>query len=220
MLHTETAIGSAMKRSGFDARGYERRAAAIRLLQLFNGDYGLAVNELRAAKHDMAAMKSAGKGQNLHDTQLQVAVSPPPQDDDAGHTMSDNPDPCASASSTKSAPGGRFVRDTQSHGASGLRPPKPQSKQDIAARIAIEKEAAKTLLATMRTADGKAWGDVGFHELHGMDRDGALARSILALYGHRVANGKAKDQFRPLKDLLSPTEFDAAVAHANGAAND
>lgn len=208
-----------MKRSGFDVRGCERRAAAIRLLQLFNGDYGLAVNELRAAKHDMAAMKLAGKGQDTIGSLSANASSSPPQDDDAGHLDVDAHLGRAGASSTQSAPGGQRTVDTPIPRASGRRLPKPQSKQDIAARIAIEKEAAKTLLATMRTADGKAWGDVGFHELHGMDRDGALARSILALYGQRVANGKIRDQFLPLKDLLSPTEFDAAVAHAKGAAN-
>lgn len=67
----------------------------------------------------------------------------------------------------------------------------------------IARAAALTILDRVRTSDNRAWGDVGAHELHGMKRDGLIAKLI----SDRLGVLTNEQRFQPLRALIKPTEF-------------
>lgn len=229
-----TAIGDALKRSGYDATDAVRRLTAYELLRLCGNDVDLAIAECLHAKADMEAEslrgggqvgfdnhhrraasplpKGEGEGQNHHDAHKRVAPSSPPQSDGAGHKKIDNHASRASPLPANGALEGQSMSDSQCSFAPARQPiQRSRSAADIKASIEIERQSAKTILATMLTADGTPWGEVGFHELDGMRRDGSIAQAIKHLYGSRYAQGDNQLRFKRLKELLTPDEFKQAV---------
>lgn len=241
-MHETTAIADALKRSGYDANGVLRRQAAYELLRLCGNNVDLAIAECLHAKADMEAESLRGGGRDhggaLHAdaasplpkgegeghlalvTQKAVAPFSSPQSDGAGLAKIDNHSRCASPSPPNGAPEGRGLLDAQTFGAPARQPiHKPRSAADIKASIEIERSSAKTILATMLTSDGMPWGEVGFHELDGMQRDGSIAQAIKHLYGSRYAQGDNRLRFKRLKELLTPDEFKQAVDLARETVN-
>ena len=241
-MHGTTAIADALKRSGYDANGVLRRQAAYELLRLCDNDLTRAVSELRSAKADMEAESLRGGGQPMFDNQGPRAASPlpkgegdgplecvaqksstpssSPQSDAVGLAASYNHATVASPSPPNGAPEGQCERVSPIPAAQARQPiHKPRSAADIKASIEIERSSAKTILATMLTSDGMPWGEVGFHELDGMQRDGSIAQAIKHLYGSRYAQGDNRLRFKRLKELLTPDEFKQAVDLARETVN-
>lgn len=241
-MHGNTAIGDALKRSGYDAQAGLRRQAAYELLRLCDNDLTRAVSELRSAKADMEAKSLRGGGHATDDTHVSIAASPPPKGEGEDHTRDDTQSryvpssppqsdgaglgrvathsSSASPSPSNGAPDGQTNDNAQRIAAPARQPiQKPRSAADIKAAIEIERSSAKTILATMLTSDGIPWGDVGFHELDGMQRDGSIAQAIKHLYGSRYARGDNRLRFRRLKELLTPDEFRQAVDLAKETVN-
>ena len=69
----------------------------------------------------------------------------------------------------------------------------------------VEGTIQKGLLDRHKTADGRLWGNVGFHELDGMDRDGVLAREIKRRV-HRPTK-----QFSTLREIMTNKQFEEAI---------
>lgn len=241
-MHGTTAIADALKRSGYDANSNLRRQAAYELLRLCDNDLTRAVLELRSAKADMKAEslrgggrdhggtlhadaasplpKGEGEGRSASVSQSPDAPSSPPQSDAAGLTASYNHATVASPSPPNGAPEGHVDGVPPVMIAPARQPiHKPRSAADIKASIEIERRSAKTILATMLTSDGMPWGEVGFHELDGMQRDGSIAQAIKQLYGSRYAQGDNRLRFKRLKELLTPDEFKQAVDLARETVN-
>lgn len=242
VMHGTTAIADALKRSGYDANGVLRRQAAYELLRLCDNDLTRAVSELRSAKADMEAESLRGGGRSNFDAQNGLAASPlpkgegdgrsasvahtqpapssSPQSDGTGHRKSDAHRSGASPSPSNGAPEGHVDGVPHVVIAPARQPiHKPRSVADIKASIEIERSSAKTILATMLTSDGMPWGEVGFHELDGMQRDGSIAQAIKHLYGSRYAHGDNRLRFKRLKELLTPDEFKQAVDLARETVN-
>lgn len=91
-------------------------------------------------------------------------------------------------------------------------PPSLRPKRDFAAIMSAQPTIARGYLDSRITSDGRKWGDVGWHELDGMTRDGAVAR---ALKDHVARPLK---QTTPLRELISNARFqelyDAAMQAA------
>ena len=241
-MHGTTAIADALKRSGYDANSVLRRQAAYELLRLCGNDVDLAIAECLHAKADMEAEslrgggrdhgsalhadaasplpKGEGEGQTKCDAHNRRAPSSSPQSDAAGLKKIDNHASRASPSPSNGAPEGQSIRATHEQDSPARQPiHKPRSVADIKASIEIERISAKTILATMLTSDGMPWGEVGFHELDGMQRDGSIAQAIKQLYGSRYAQGDNRLRFKRLKELLTPDEFKQAVDLARETVN-
>jgi hypothetical protein len=73
-----------------------------------------------------------------------------------------------------------------------------------AVRIAgvTKKRIYQSLMFSEKTSDGRVWADIGYHELAGMNRDGAMARAILGHVAQPV------NQFIQMRDLLDGSKFD------------
>lgn len=76
---------------------------------------------------------------------------------------------------------------------------------------------AKTTLALsvfdrIKTSDGRAWGDVGAHELDGMARDGAMAKALKDRLGV-LTNAQ---RFMKIRDIISHEKFEQARNDAHG----
>lgn len=242
VMHGTTAIADALKRSGYDANGVLRRQAAYELLRLCGNNVDLAIAECLHAKADMEAESLRGGGRDhggaLHAdaasplpkgegeghlalvTKKAVAPSSSPQSDGTGHRKSDAHRSGASPSPSNGAPEGHVDGVPHVVIAPARQPiHKPRSVADIKASIEIERSSAKTILATMLTSYGMPWGEVGFHELDGMQRDGSIAQAIKHLYGSRYAQGDNRLRFKRLKELLTPDEFKQAVDLARETVN-
>lgn len=96
-----------------------------------------------------------------------------------------------------------------------VREPKPQRAAiDFgAASVAIKTKLAQSVLDRAKTSDGRAWGDVGAHELDGMSRDGALAKALKDHLG-MLSN---EQRFKKIRDLVNPETFEAIRSQAHGA---
>lgn len=91
---------------------------------------------------------------------------------------------------------------------------RPVAKEPSASRRAAMGSSrnllALTVLDTRKTHDGRAWGDVGVHELDSMDRDGAIARAIRNKLG-ALSNAQ---RFMNVRDLVKPQEFERILQQA------
>lgn len=65
------------------------------------------------------------------------------------------------------------------------------------------------LFETLKTGDGRAWGEIYWHELYSMGRDGKIAKAILAKYRHPTTNKPVK-----LSEHIPEKEFAALVKEA------
>lgn len=108
------------------------------------------------------------------------------------------------------------AKEGQLAGALPVREPKPiRAPVNLGGQhsIALKTDLANTVLDRVKTSDGRAWGDVGAHELDGMDRDGALARAVKAHLGVLLN----KQRFMKVRDLVSPATFEKIRSETNGA---
>lgn len=80
------------------------------------------------------------------------------------------------------------------------------------ASLAAKNTLAQSVFDRARTADGRAWGDVGAHELNGMERDGALAKAIKSKLGV-LSN---QQRFMTIRELMRPESFEQARNDAHG----
>lgn len=241
-MHGNTAIADALRRSGYEAQTGLRRQTAYELLRLCDNDLTRAVSELRSAKADMEAESLRGAAKMPMAT---IPSLPLPRSLKAKGSATARVLPIRSVPPLRlpkatvlalrrlittllvparrppnSAPEDLPSRDTQCVTAPARQPTqKPRSAADIKAAIEIERSSARTILATMLTSDGIPWGDVGFHELDGMQRDGSIAKAIKHLYGSRYARGDNRLRFKRLKELLTPDEFRQAVDLAKETVN-
>lgn len=92
------------------------------------------------------------------------------------------------------------AKDGQSTRAAPVRGP---SKSQVSAAGAARLAAARTVLDTCKTHDGRAWGNVGAHELDSMKRDGGLAKAIKDHVG-QLSNSQ---RFLPVRDLITAKQF-------------
>jgi hypothetical protein len=93
------------------------------------------------------------------------------------------------------------------HPTGSARPVREPSASDRAAASRVAAQIAVTIFDRAKTADGRPWGNVGAHELDGMDRDGALARAVKARLG-QLSN---RQRFQTLRELMAPDAFEACV---------
>lgn len=89
------------------------------------------------------------------------------------------------------------------------------SKTSLDAVSRIKSIVAQTVLDRTKTSDGRAWGDVGAHELDGMERDGKLAKLIQS----RIGVLTNADRFRKVRELITPKRFEECLSIAKGAAD-
>lgn len=82
-------------------------------------------------------------------------------------------------------------------------PVREPTKGQISAVGAARLAAARTVLDTCKTHDGRAWGNVGAHELDSMKRDGGLAKAIKDHIG-QLSNFQ---RFMPVRDLITAKQF-------------
>jgi hypothetical protein len=172
------------------------------------------------ARLDTAAARMPGMGRpwNADEGRESVAQTRQPNEDDGairkmplGHS---NVAPSSSPNR-----GGEGQTDAAHRGpnadAAPVRDPKPQRAAiDFGtAAHAIKTKLAQTVLDRIKTSDGRAWGDVGAHELDGMSRDGALAQAIKDHIG-MLSNTQ---RFKTIRELVKPETFDAIRSKVHGA---
>jgi hypothetical protein len=78
----------------------------------------------------------------------------------------------------------------------------PNKPRGLTAIASTTSTIQRGLLQLTRTSDGRAWAAIGWHELDGMGRDGAIARLVKA----RVA--PPKDNFAPLISIMTNKQFE------------
>lgn len=215
-----TALAAAFDRAGFDVASVRLCTIAQDALRKCHGNEARAANAFRlavGADADLwlqllrlaSATNIPGYGHLARDSQGIPAASRNPHGDDAGHHCSDIPTGAAGASSPP--------RDRTGHAGAGAhmltaRGGREPSAADIAAMAHVAKASARTVLDTHKASDGRAWGDIGAHELDGMDRDGAVARAVKGKLGP-LSN---EQRFKTLRELMTPALFDKAWAEARG----
>jgi hypothetical protein len=82
------------------------------------------------------------------------------------------------------------------------------TKRGLTSIKAVQPTIKQGLLELKKTTDGRAWGSVGWHELDGMDRDGAIARLV------KQQVNPPRDQFSPLRSFVSNKQFEEIVSAA------
>lgn len=76
-------------------------------------------------------------------------------------------------------------------------------------QIEGEIRAKLSVLDTTKTSDGRAWGDVGYHELFALDRDGEIARRI-----HQKCGVVPEDKkFAQVRELIRADMFAEILKH-------
>jgi hypothetical protein len=185
----------------------------------------------------LAAKRMPGEGHNgaVGNDHDRCAPSRQPVEDAAGHSFC-APDGCdghALASSSNPSGDGQKRRAQDGHSepalsagaqlrggegrlgvASNSRPlgalpvRDASTKRGLVSIKSVQPTIKQGLLEMKKTADGRAWGSVGWHELDGMDRDGAIARLV------KQQVNPPRDQFSPLRSFVSNKQFEEIVSAA------
>lgn len=71
---------------------------------------------------------------------------------------------------------------------------------------------AQSVFDRIRTSDGRAWGDVGAHELDSMARDGTMANAIRV----RIGVLSNSQRFMKVRELISPETFEQIRSETHG----
>lgn len=213
---TESAMSAAFARAGMNTAEFRMRQAAHDALAKHHNNIGRALptfkklldketndaallfvlKELSAWDQNEVGHQSAdvpsrqpngdGRGHIARDNQALSAASPPR--DGAGHS-----------SVVNHRPGARPVREPYLPG---------RSTRGLASIVATQRTMRSGLLFLTKTSDGRAWGDVGWHELDGMDRDGAIARIIKRKFGLPA------NRFVTLAEHMTDTQFLGVINEA------
>ena len=208
-------LGDALVSAGLSRAEMEFGAAVIKFLK----SGGTAVRA--HALIDATAERMSGRGLDLHAAPSGRSMfAPTRQPVEDGAAFSGLPSGQlnnASPSSFNRGGEGRIADAQESHSRCALpvREPKPQRAAiDFGeAAHAIKTRLAQTVLDRVKTSDGRAWGDVGAHELDGMWRDGALARAIRDHIGV-LSNTQ---RFMTVRDLVNAETFEAIRSKVHGA---
>lgn len=189
-----------------------RRPAGL-LIALMGERLAYAVIRERAFKYllrveaDMKNKPLPSGGQESHvrgAAHITAAPARQPNDDveDHGHRATQaQPVPSSSPNRGGEDRGGVVTHTGDVH------PVREPSKHDRAVAAAIAKRVGAAMIDSMKTSDGRVWGDVGAHELDGMVRDGAIAGLIKSKLG-RLSNAQ---RFMPLRQLIKPDEFEQII---------
>lgn len=216
----DTALAAAFDRAGFDVAAARLRTMAQEALCKCHGNEQRAANAFRLAVGAdtdlwlqlLRLAKTAGIPGEGHDelgAQRITAQARNLNGDDGGQHARDTRHELASASPTPRDDASQSSFDTHSRTARAAREP---SAADLAAAAHVGRAAALTVLDTRKTSTGQPWGDVGAHELDGMDRDGTIARAVKGKLGP-LTN---EQRFKTLRELMTPALFDKAWAEARG----
>ena len=207
-------LGDALVSAGLSRAEMEFGAAVIKFLK----SGGTAVRA--HALIDATAERMSGRGHVGIAVNGHTNYSPTRQPVEDGAASSGLPSGQlnnASPSSFNRGGEGRIADAQESHSRCALpvREPKPQRAAiDFGeAAHAIKTRLAQTVLDRVKTSDGRAWGDVGAHELDGMWRDGALARAIRDHIGV-LSNTQ---RFMTVRDLVNAETFEAIRSKVHGA---
>lgn len=82
------------------------------------------------------------------------------------------------------------------------------ARRGLSVITSVQSTVRQGLLHQTKTSDGRAWAAVGYHELDGMDRDGAVARLIK----RRI--GAPPNKFMTLAELLTDQKFQEIIDEA------
>ena len=177
--------------------------------------------ELVAA--DMAGASLSGGGPVVSCRPALHAAARQQNDDDAGH--SEDGILCSVAGASSLSDGGTDhatdasrvanesspspLREQAGHSADvahlkAARPARDPSPVQLRAVDAVKGAAADAIWRTKKTADGRAWGDVGYHELAGLARDGGIAKALI----DHIGAVNDKQRFAPLPTLVSAGMFE------------
>lgn len=141
-------------------------------------------------------------------SQDQCAYAPPPSSnhDELGHhTRADQRQSVTAELRRVPDRGGEgHAPDARKHPLSLAQPVREPSRTErgISSIKLVQSTIQKGLLELRKTADGKAWGSVCWHELEGMDRDGSIARLI------KAGVNPPKNQHAELRSFLSNKQFE------------
>lgn len=220
----ETAIGAALRFGGILREDVEFDVAITKYLNS-GGTIERALARLNAAAERMSGMgrkdvaytghmphaqtrqpvEGGGAKTDVPQGQPSLAAPPSSNHDERGHDVIAPSGQTIDASSRRVPDrGGEGHRRSAEIGQRRLalpvrEPPKPA--RGIASIASIQSVVKQSFMFNHKTSDGRAWGDVGWHELPGMKRDGAIARLII----ERVA--APPDQFSKLNDILTDAQF-------------
>lgn len=237
---TRTAISQAFADAGLHPRDAELDVAIAKYINS-GGTIDGAQQRLRLAAERMS-MQGPDVNISYGGQKLFAEHRQPIEDDQANQSMLQNRKIDASSSSSSSAGQGQrsIAKEGQATTAKAganpnreretamnlpekavdpmfpAREPKAAIRPPLdfgAASLAIKTKLAQSVLDRAKTSDGRAWGDVGAHELDGMDRDGALARAIKVHIGV-LSNAQ---RFLTIRELVKPEVFEAIRSAAHGA---
>lgn len=210
-----TALSEAFSKVGVRPEDVEFDRAIAKYLNS-GGSISRALARLNIAAARMSGVgHSHGSQQEGHRQSAQTRQ--PVEDGEANKTVSNGQKKGAPSSSSNR--GGEGLCAVAKSGQSGcafpVREPKPQRAPiDFgAASVVIKTKLAQSVLDRVKTSDGRAWGDVGAHELDGMERDGALAQAVKSHIGV-LSNAQ---RFKTIRELMNAETFEAIRSQVHGA---
>ncbi|WP_146618614.1 hypothetical protein [Rhodoplanes elegans] len=95
----------------------------------------------------------------------------------------------------------------------GVRPARDPSPTQLRAVDAVKGAAADAIWRVKKTSDGRAWGEIGYHELAGLARDGGIAKALI----DHIGAVNDKQRFAPLPTLVSAGTFETLCRNAERA---
>jgi hypothetical protein len=105
------------------------------------------------------------------------------------------------------------MADVRNDLANSAPPPRVPDRGISMKVLAATAKVATTALDRHKTMDGRAWGDVGAHELAGMHRDGALAKAIADFLGPLEGDLR----FKSVRHLMTEQQFTDVLDRVRGA---
>ena len=78
--------------------------------------------------------------------------------------------------------------------------------------LGVRNVLAQSVFDRVKTNDGRAWGDVGAHELDGMSRDGAFAMALK----NKIGTLSNAQRFMTVRELITVDKFEQARNEAHG----
>lgn len=208
-MKTETAIGAAMKRAGFDAAETQLRGIVIDALKKHHNNLDRAMKTIeRDVDGDVDMVRVALRffAQNLLPDVGRFEVEIPSQtangrqtpNGDGGHVLIDRHLSDA-ASLSRNGDGlspGAYHKDAAI-------PVREPSQAQLAADLAVKARSALTVFDRELTRTGQRWGNVCYSELSNMTEDGDVARAIRM----HIGSLRGAEALKPIRELMTPREF-------------
>lgn len=211
MLHhiAKTAFEHAFGLAGGPTRAEARFALAIAEYWNNGGTYERGLELYNAAAERLPRDGHA----MLADTgQIKLANARQPNDDAEGQKAEaiNGHDLVAKASSPIASGEGQtqVVETDQSIGAAPAREP---SAADLAAMAMVRKKAAASIFDRETTRTNQAWGNVKYIDLDAFVQDADIALAIKHYIGQLPRH---EDRLKPIRELMTPTQFAAALRKA------